>query len=316
MNMEKSQRHEFPEKVKRTVAQRSAYLCSNPNCRILTIGPHSEVDKALLQGVAGHVCAAQKGGPRYDQSQTERERKGIKNAIWLCHNCSDTVDKDSKKYTKQVLLGWKIEHEKFILDGGGAPHLPEIELQTQTGLTLPNTGPAKITGHDIAKYREHVLCIKNTNDCILYNLDCRIQFPEPVVYDNIFESPAGSNIQCRPEIMQFKVFASGSGSVTTSGSNKAGSYTIDIDTLPPRRQLRIRFLSIESDELNGYGPIISDEALTHYILGKFQYQLHNRYFFRHFLVPLNFNKENRKIESSKCEDYDKSRRLIHRQVWL
>jgi len=136
------------------------------------------------------------------------------------------------------------------------------------------------------------------------------------VAHNIFELPVGSKVDCKPEILQFIVKTSGSGSVTSSGSNKATSYTTGIDTIPPHHQVKIRFFSIESDKDGLPDFPTNDDALIHYILGKFQYSIHNRYFSRNFLVPLSFDGVKREIESSPCEDYDKGRKLLHRQEWL
>ena len=70
--------------MKTALAQRAGYLCSNPDCRRPTSGPHSDPKKALITGEAAHICAAAVGGPRYDANQTPEQRKAITNAIWLC----------------------------------------------------------------------------------------------------------------------------------------------------------------------------------------------------------------------------------------
>lgn len=107
-------RDNFSKEVIKTIAERAAYLCSNPDCRMITTGPHSDEKKSLKTGIAAHICAASEGGPRFDPNQTKEERSSIKNAIWLCHSCSDLVDKDTGKYTKEVLLNWKSIHDNFI----------------------------------------------------------------------------------------------------------------------------------------------------------------------------------------------------------
>jgi len=100
-------RDDFPIAIKRILAQRSGYLCSKPGCRKLTIRPHSDPEKSLSNGVAAHINAASKNGPRYDPNQSEEERSSINNAIWLCHDHSDIVDKDEKKYPEELLREWK-----------------------------------------------------------------------------------------------------------------------------------------------------------------------------------------------------------------
>lgn len=107
-------RDNFPEKVKQNLAKRVSYHCSNPKCRRLTSGPNHDETKATLIGVAAHITAASIGGPRYDKSLTQEDRKNIKNGIWLCHNCSDMIDKDEQRFTANKLHEWKELTENFI----------------------------------------------------------------------------------------------------------------------------------------------------------------------------------------------------------
>ena len=59
-------------------------------------------------GIAAHITAASVGGPRFDDSISSDERKGIDNGIWLCQNCAKLIDNDEKKYTVELLNKWKI----------------------------------------------------------------------------------------------------------------------------------------------------------------------------------------------------------------
>lgn len=109
-------RDEFPPKVRKTVAERAGYLCSNPFCNTLTIGP-CEADEEISsnKGVAAHICAARANGPRYDINQSVTERKSISNAIWLCGSCSILIDKnDGVDYPKELLQDWKKNHVRLI----------------------------------------------------------------------------------------------------------------------------------------------------------------------------------------------------------
>ncbi len=307
-------RDEFSERIKRTVAQRAGYLCSNPECRGLTIGPHSQPEESLSTGVAAHICAAAPGGPRFDSTQTQSNRKSILNAIWLCHTCSDRVDKDIEKYSKEVLIQWKVQHEQYISEGGGLPKIPEITLQTQRSLTLPDLPGATITGNDIKTYREHVLSIYNPNNRAMSNYKCRIQFPEPIVYHLISDSPAGVNIQCNPDKMNLIVHASGSGSVTRLGSRGALEYIVGADTIPPKSRLELHFLSVVSPTSSGIIPEFNEDALEYHILGEFHYLLHGEYLPRYFLVLLEFDFENRRISSLPCEEDDRTRKIRIRKT--
>jgi hypothetical protein len=109
-------RDEFPAKVKDVLAKRVAYQCSNPDCRMQTIGPHSIMDKAISIGVAAHITAAAMGGPRYDDQMLEEHRTSIENGIWLCQSCSRLIDSDEKLNTPDLLQRWKREAERIAGD--------------------------------------------------------------------------------------------------------------------------------------------------------------------------------------------------------
>lgn len=126
-------REDFPKPVVETLAKRVGNRCSNPGCRKRTSGPHTEDDKALNVGVAAHVSAASRGGPRYDPSLTPDERKGIGNGIWLCQSCAKLVDNDESRYTKGVLVGWKQEAEHETLR-----EIESTEKEPNTAANLPN----------------------------------------------------------------------------------------------------------------------------------------------------------------------------------
>jgi hypothetical protein len=106
-------RHSFTKSVIATLAKRAGYRCSNPACRKQTVGPHPSPDKALDIGVAVHITADSPGGMRYDPTLTQEERKGIQNAIWLCHNCATIVDRDAAQYHTEMLMGWKNSAEQW-----------------------------------------------------------------------------------------------------------------------------------------------------------------------------------------------------------
>lgn len=81
--------------------------CSNPNCRLLTIGPSSEPNKTISIGVAAHITAARSGGPRFDSNLSSAERQSPDNGIWCCFSCSKLVDSDNAYFTVDFLKAWK-----------------------------------------------------------------------------------------------------------------------------------------------------------------------------------------------------------------
>ena len=70
-------------------------------------GPHTATDKAASVGKACHIHAAAPGGPRYDPSQGEDERRSIDNGIWLCSNCGTLIDNDAARFPPNLLRSWK-----------------------------------------------------------------------------------------------------------------------------------------------------------------------------------------------------------------
>jgi hypothetical protein len=107
-------RDEFPYSVYMRLRERAAYICSNPDCRRLTVGPHSDPKKSVLTGKVCHIHAAALNGPRYNPEQTPEQRAGIENAIWLCSACADAIEKDIDKYPAELLKEWKSDHERWV----------------------------------------------------------------------------------------------------------------------------------------------------------------------------------------------------------
>ena len=104
-------RDDFPSEVKRNLAARVGYTCSNPDCRALTTGPRDDGVKAVNLGVAAHITSAAEGGPRYNPNLTAEERSNIENGIWLCQNCAHYIDTDLARFTEPLIRAWKLAAE-------------------------------------------------------------------------------------------------------------------------------------------------------------------------------------------------------------
>ena len=68
-------RDDFTEVTKKILAERVSYKCSNPFCRRIIIGPQNGDKKTVNIGEVAHICAAAKGGKRYNSEMTAEERK-------------------------------------------------------------------------------------------------------------------------------------------------------------------------------------------------------------------------------------------------
>src|SRR5689334_6107425 len=99
-------RDDFTQAVKEILSARAGARCSNPTCRKVTSGAHSDPNKAVNLGFAAHITAAAPGGPRYDSSLLLEQRKAIDNGIWLCGTCAKLIDSDPEQYPVLLLREW------------------------------------------------------------------------------------------------------------------------------------------------------------------------------------------------------------------
>ena len=139
---------DFRANTKQTLAKRAGQMCSNPACRRVTSGPHSEDDKSVNLGEAAHIKAARGGQARYDSEMTNEQRRDIANGIWLCKECAKKIDLDEARYPVELLFDWKKKHEDWISQGGpnDAMDRPASKPSVENGyasLTLDYSKPCK-----------------------------------------------------------------------------------------------------------------------------------------------------------------------------
>lgn len=143
-------RDNFAVNTKRKLAERAGFLCSYCKCR--TVGPSQEADDAVTNiGVAAHISAAAKGGPRYNPDMTSSERSYITNGIWLCGSCATLIDRDEIRFTVESLHLLRLDHEENqkvgeISDGVGN------EL-VSVGRSIVATGYLIVTASDFVTVR-------------------------------------------------------------------------------------------------------------------------------------------------------------------
>lgn len=120
-------RDDFKQSTINLLANRVGWKCSNPGCRRTTRGAGTESTDVINIGVAAHITAAAKGGPRYDNNMTSQERRSYENGIWLCQSCSKLIDSDVQRYSVDKLKKWKeISEQMAVL---------ELETGTEGGYT-------------------------------------------------------------------------------------------------------------------------------------------------------------------------------------
>lgn len=114
-------RDDFSVKVRHLIEKKSAYRCSNPACRRMTIGPSEDFKRIRYLGVVSHICAAAPGGPRYDSSMTPEERAGEENGLLLCRYCAALIDTDEVAYPPQLLHMWREQAYRMAAEDLAAP---------------------------------------------------------------------------------------------------------------------------------------------------------------------------------------------------
>jgi len=189
--MAKTIRDNFSRKVITALGGRVAYLCSNPFCRRSTIGPNSAKDKTTLIGKAAHITAAAPGGPRYDSTLTNLQRKDIENGIWLCSNCSDLIDKDVRRFTVSYLKAWRTGAEYYasaqlnsiaLTNHSSRPKIEAI-LLFQRGISsneglIDEPGPSGVINIEEAKWffkntRSYKLKLINNSNTTAININIK-----------------------------------------------------------------------------------------------------------------------------------------------
>ncbi|WP_431608776.1 hypothetical protein [Chryseobacterium sp. 'Rf worker isolate 10'] len=149
-----SDRDNFSIITKTSLAKRSAYLCSM--CKSFTIGPSFEsIISTNNIGVAAHISAASRKGPRYDETMTSAERSSISNGIWLCQTHAKMIDNDTKTWTVKKIVLCKKKHEEFVANKLGIPNLSICNVIPSKQIFIREYAFVNI-GELIEPYREFI----------------------------------------------------------------------------------------------------------------------------------------------------------------
>lgn len=290
-------RDEFPKSVVVTVAQRSGYLCSNPDCRRPTAGPHSDPDKALITGEACHIYAAASGGPRFLETQTPEERRGNQNAIWLCASCSHMIDVDVASHPADLLLRWRAEHELWISGQGMIPSLPEVTYTTLPGLR-PTPGVTEVTGEMVRRFRDQELVISNPNRVPLFSFRLELDLPEALVVPGIAEIPVGINASFSPRRPQMSTYIKGNGRVNFGAPQPSTQLLLQFDQIPAGARVVIGFYTDEwLEPFAFFGPEHDEDFLRFYLDGEYQFLLRGEHVPGTLFVPLQHDFSTRRTSS-------------------
>jgi len=94
--------------VIKTLFAYSGNQCAMPNCTETLV----DVSGTMLGKIA-HICAAEKGGARYDSKMTDEQRRDISNLIIVCGKHHDIIDDKNNEtnYPTDLLRRYKTTHE-------------------------------------------------------------------------------------------------------------------------------------------------------------------------------------------------------------
>ncbi len=235
---------DFRSKTINTLGRRCGFICSNPACTCLTVGGHSDPNKSCTIGIASHIEAASKRGPRYNPNMTVEERRSIENGIWLCSICAHTVDTDPEVYTVELLKRWKKQAESKISLGNNT--LEKIICNKVKVIAVTNLagGVAKSFASAALAYclvkitKKKVLCIScaeldNAPMALGIGYDVIKKVNEEKNTYNItraldiFSSPAKVDIVCRYSLENNKMWQEQNYGV--SSFNRVLEYLLEID---------------------------------------------------------------------------------------
>lgn len=105
----------FSLPIAELIAYRSGYICNNPDCNVLTVGPTlSDPSLRTKVGEAAHIVGEKPGAARYEDLGASF-LASAENGIWLCVSCHTLIDKNKGiDYPKSQLMGWKRAHEELM----------------------------------------------------------------------------------------------------------------------------------------------------------------------------------------------------------
>jgi hypothetical protein len=112
------------EKTYRLLYAKSGNRCAFPKC------PNPITHNRTLVGEVAHIKGESRNGPRYDDSQTDDQRRSYENVLLLCGIHHKVVDDDVESYPVERLERMKAQHESQ------ATSIPQDELDNAVGLLI------------------------------------------------------------------------------------------------------------------------------------------------------------------------------------
>jgi hypothetical protein len=133
-------RDDFKPATAQRLARRAGFMCAQPECKQLTVGPSEDRKTRLtMVGVAAHITAAAAGGPRYDASLSPEERVSEANGLWVCQTHGKMIDDTTSRHTVEQLKRWKKQHEEWVF--ARVASADSLLKHGLTSIAIENIGP-------------------------------------------------------------------------------------------------------------------------------------------------------------------------------
>lgn len=125
-------RDDFPKHVVETLAKRVGNRCSNPGCRKRTSGPHTEDDKALNIGLAGHDTTAR------SRPKNGRESATASGSVSPAQSSWTTTKRGTRK--KRFSAGNRTPSRRLCVRSSPQPeHRASCSIRAASHCSLPLT---------------------------------------------------------------------------------------------------------------------------------------------------------------------------------
>lgn len=134
--MLKTEDGKFRKKTRDDLAAGAGYKCSAPWCDKTTIAGSSSTKSGVSDlGEAAHILGRTPTSARYDENQSDLERKHFDNGIWLCRQDAAAIDRNDSIFTADLLRQWKesraeeARRDQTAGPGGSLPKLFDFEIR-------------------------------------------------------------------------------------------------------------------------------------------------------------------------------------------
>ncbi|WP_400995245.1 hypothetical protein [Agromyces sp. GXQ0307] len=134
--MSRTKGGEFSKNTRDRLAAWAGYKCSAPWCDKTTIAGSSSTKSGVSNlGEAAHILGRTPTSARYDENQSERERKHFDNGIWLCRQDAAAIDRNDSIFTADLLRQWKesraeeARRDQTAGPDGSLPKLFDFEIR-------------------------------------------------------------------------------------------------------------------------------------------------------------------------------------------